>query len=113
MSDDPEHHYATIFSILIYYLSLTYCHGSMSNFSLCHYVGFGLCTPSFRLQFLGSACVLGRDEDWIFVLDHRNIRVGEDLQDHLVQPSPYYQCHPLNHVPKHHAQPFLKHPQGR
>ena len=24
-----------------------------------------------------------------------------------------YQYHPLNHVPKHHIQPFLKHPQGQ
>lgn len=63
MSDDPERCYATIFSILTYYLSLTYCYGSMRIFSKCHYVGFGLCTPSFKLQFLGSVCVLGRGED--------------------------------------------------
>ena len=39
-------------------------------------------------------------------LHHRIIKVGKDLQDHLIQPSPYHQYHPLNHVPMHHVQPF-------
>jgi len=49
--------------------------------------------------------------------NHKIIKVGRDLQDHLVLssplPSPYDQCHPLNHVPKHQVQPFLEHPQGQ
>lgn len=36
-----------------------------------------------------------------------NISVGKALQAHLVWPSPYCHCHPLNHVPKHKVQPFL------
>lgn len=31
--------------------------------------------------------------------NHRAIRAGKALRDHRVQPSPYHQCHPLNHVP--------------
>ena len=46
-------------------------------------------------------------------VDLRIINVGKDFHDHLVQPSPYHQCHPLNHVPKHQTQPFLEHPQGQ
>ena len=43
---------------------------------------------------------------------HTTIKVGKDLQDHLVQPSDYDRYHPLNHVPKHQVQLFLEHPQG-
>lgn len=55
---------------------------------------------------------------WHFVesllwINHRIIRVGKDLQDHLIQPSCYHQCHSLNHAPKHYIQLFLKHPLGR
>lgn len=46
------------------------------------------------------------------LINHRTINVEKALQDHLIQPSPYHQHHyPLNHVPKHDVQPFLKHPQ--
>lgn len=36
------------------------------------------------------------------------MKVGKGLQDHLLQPSPCYHCHPLKHVPTHNAalQPF-------
>lgn len=29
-------------------------------------------------------------------LNHRIIKVAKDLQDHRIQPSSYYQCHPLS-----------------
>lgn len=46
-------------------------------------------------------------------LNQRIITVGKDHQDDLLQPSPYYHYQPVNHVLKHHVQPFLKHSQGR
>ena len=50
---------------------------------------------------------------WLLVgYNHGIIKVGKHLQDDLLQPLPYYQYHPLNHVPKHHVQPFLKNPQS-
>lgn len=39
---------------------------------------------------------------------HRIIKLGKDLHGHLVQPSPYHCCHPLNRVPKHHVQPLTQ-----
>lgn len=60
----------------------------------------------FHEQFLFSSTQL-------LAMNHQIIRLGKALQDHLVQQSPYYQCHLINHVPKHHVRAFLKHPQGR
>lgn len=40
-------------------------------------------------------------EENSYALNKYNIiKVGRDQQDHLVQPSPSYQYHPLNDVPK-------------
>ena len=35
--------------------------------------------------------------------NHRIIKIGKDLQDHLVQPSTYHQCCSLNCAPKYYT----------
>ena len=42
----------------------------------------------------------------------RIIKVGKDLQNHVIQLYTYFQYCPLNHVPEYHTYMFLEHLQG-
>jgi len=45
--------------------------------------------------------------------NHRIAKVGEDPQDHPVQPFTHHQWFSLNHVPQHNIQMFFEHLQGQ
>ena len=45
--------------------------------------------------------------------NHRIAKVGEDPQDHPVQPFAYHQWFSLNHVPQHNIQMLFEHHQAR